>query len=153
PIAIAATIHHMRTVLDPPGQVGCDFCHARIRERERAGVPVVMEFDRLEARPEVFPRGPNCARIAITPDEVSIASHVGPFDEHRDDDTEWVEDDVVIARIRKPGHRGGYCGAQRTGAMRDLVVAVAHVLIAEANPEKQFVADLGGPELYVRGIL
>jgi hypothetical protein len=30
---------------------------------------------------------------------------------------------------------------------------MAHALIAEANPEEQFAADLGGPEFYVRGAL
>src|SRR6266481_2071154 len=75
------------------------------------------------------------------------------FDQDRSRTTQRVKHDVVGSRLTQYRERRSDRGTQRTGAMRDLVLAMAHPLIADADRENRFVREHRGPELDVGGLL
>ena len=105
------------------------------------------QLDRLVARPDVGPRGLKRAAIKVAAEQQAVAPEMRPLDQHGAGAAQRIEHDIVVARRRRaiPSRRRPRAAA--TGAMRGLVLAMAHPLVAEPERQDEFVREHRGPEL------
>src|SRR5262249_36553034 len=105
------------------------------------------------AWPCVLPGRSQGRWIVVTSNKFAIPPEVCSFDQDRSNPAKRVKNNVVIVGRREPRQRGGNGWAQRTFAMSNLVLAMTHSFVAEADGQNELALDHRRPKLDLGGIL